>query len=288
MTKLNIIVDVDKCTGCYACFLTCRDEYVGNDHLPHSAAQPGAYSNEGQNWIRVEEEERGTFPKAKITYTPIMCQNCADAPCIEAAKDGAVYRRDDGIVMIDPVKAEGQKAIADSCPYGVIYWNSETNIAQKCTFCSHLLDDGWATPRCVEACPVEALVFGDMDDANSPVSKKLAAGGAEELNADYGVKPQVAYVGLPKRFIVGEVVLAGDDKTEEETCAEGVSVSLSGDGVSLSTVTDVFGDFEFADLAEGGEYTVTIDVQGRQAFSVDVSIDRDLNLGVILLESSAG
>ncbi len=282
MTKFSMIVDVDKCTGCYACFLTCRDEYVDNDHLPYSAAQPPANSERGQNWIRVEEEERGTFPKVKVSYTPIMCQNCEDAPCIEAATDGAVFRRDDGIVMIDPEKADGQKAIAESCPYGVIFWNEEKKLAQKCTFCSHLLDDGWQMPRCAEACPVEAILFGDLDDPDSAISQKRMAGGMEELNPEYGIKPTVAYVGLPKRFIAGEVVFAGD----EEECAEGVSVMLAGDSGTLSTATDAFGDFEFAGLKDGSDVSIEIDAPGRKTYSVDIKTDIDHNLGVILLEAS--
>ena len=284
MTNFSMIVDVEKCTGCYACFLTCRDEYVGNDHLPYSIAQPPANSEFGQSWIRVVEEERGTFPKAKITYTPIMCQNCEDAPCIEAAKNGAVFRREDGIVMIDPEKADGQKTIADSCPYGVIFWNEEKKVAQKCTFCSHLLDDGWKMPRCAEACPVEAILFGDLDDPDSAISQKRQAGRMEELNHEFGIKPTVAYVGLPKRFIAGEVVLSGD----VEECAEGISVILAGDSGTLSTTTDAFGDFEFTGLTEGSDFTIEIDAPDRQNYSVDVRSDTDLNLGVIMLEPLAG
>ena len=97
MARFGIVLDVEKCTGCYACFLACKDEFVGNDYLPTSAAQPST----GKSWLYIEEIEHGSGTKVKVDYVPIMCQHCENAPCI--ASDGAVYRRRDGIVIIDPV-----------------------------------------------------------------------------------------------------------------------------------------------------------------------------------------
>ena len=97
------------------------------------------------------------------------------------AQNKAVYRRQDGIVMIDPVKAKGQKQIVTACPYRVIEWNEEKQIPQKCTFCAHLLDKGEKEPRCVESCPTGALVFGDLDDPKSEVAKLMASGKTEAL-----------------------------------------------------------------------------------------------------------
>jgi Fe-S-cluster-containing dehydrogenase component len=151
--KYGMIIDVSRCNGCYNCFLACRDEFCGNDYAGYSAAQP--YS--GQFWIRIIEKERGQYPKVKVAYTPIPCMQCENAPCIDAALNGAVYHRADGILIIDPEKAKGQKQMVDACPYRVIYWNEEKSIPQKCTFCAHLLDQGWREPRCVEVCPTKAL-----------------------------------------------------------------------------------------------------------------------------------
>ena len=64
-----------------------------------------------------------------VAYLPIPCMHCDRAPCIEAAKGGAVYKRDDGIVIIDPEKAKGQKSILEACPYNAIWWNEEKNIS---------------------------------------------------------------------------------------------------------------------------------------------------------------
>ena len=92
-----------------------------------------------------------------VAYLPVMCQHCDDAPCIAAAKNGAVTKRPDGIVHIDPVKAKGQKAIADACPYGAVRWNEKLQLPQHWFFDAHLLDRGWAEPRCVTVCATGAL-----------------------------------------------------------------------------------------------------------------------------------
>ncbi len=273
MTKYSMTVDVDKCTGCYACFLACRDEFKGNDYLPHSSAQPET----GQNWIRVEETERGIFPKVKVSYTPVMCQQCEDAPCIDAGSDGAVYRRDDGIVVIDPEKAAGQKAIADSCPYGVISWNEEQNLAQKCTFCAHLLDKG-ENPRCFEACPVSVIQFGDLDDASSAVAKAAREG--EQLNPEFGINPVISYSGLPKRFVTGEVIVKNG---ETEECMAGVGVVLKNGDQELSTTTDTFGDFEFDGLTADSNYTLVISHDDYAPVEQSITTENDVNLGVIEL-----
>ena len=84
--------------------------------------------------------ERGQYARNDVAYLPVPCQHCENAPCIEAS-DGAITKRDDGIVMIDMEKAKGNKDLVDSCPYGAIWWNEELDIAQKCIFCAHLIDD---------------------------------------------------------------------------------------------------------------------------------------------------
>ncbi len=202
MTKYGMVIDITRCNGCYSCFLACRDEYCGNDYPPYSLSQPFS----GHFWMRIIERERGQYPKVKVAYTPVLCMHCEDPPCAKASPNNAVYQRADGIVIIDPEKAVGQKEIVSACPYRVIYWNEEKNIPQKCTFCAHLLDQGWKEPRCVEVCPTLALVFGDIEDPKSEISKLIASGKVEALNPEYELGEKVYYIGLPKKFIAGTVV----------------------------------------------------------------------------------
>ena len=80
MAKYGMVIDCNKCTGCYNCFLTCRDEFCGNEYPGYAEAQPMT----GQNWMRVIERERGKYPKVKVSYTPLTCMQCENAPCIQA------------------------------------------------------------------------------------------------------------------------------------------------------------------------------------------------------------
>ena len=139
MKKWNLIIDVAKCHDCNNCFLACKDEFFENDFAPLSAAQP----RHGQRWIDINRTERGQYPKVDVAYLPVPCMHCDEAPCIKKSKGGAVYKREDGIVLIDPQKASGQKNIVETCPYNVIWWNAEAALPQKCTFCVHLLETGW-------------------------------------------------------------------------------------------------------------------------------------------------
>jgi Fe-S-cluster-containing dehydrogenase component len=279
--KYGMIMDVTRCNGCYNCFLACRDEFYGNDYPGYSVAQPFS----GQHWVKVIEKERGQYPKVKVAYTVIPCMHCENAPCIEASLNEAVYQRPDGIVIIDPTKAQGQKQIVDACPYRVIYWNEEKNIPQKCTFCAHLLDQGWKEPRCVEACPTKALVFGDVNDPDSEISKIIAAakGKLEILHPEYGLVTNVKYIGIPKRFIAGEVVFR--DKKDE--CAVGVKVILSCKGkADKVTKTDNYGDFEFEGLDADKDYTVSIEHNSYNTKKVKVKTRIDMYLGEIVLSKT--
>jgi Fe-S-cluster-containing dehydrogenase component len=276
MARLSMLIDITKCSGCHNCFLACRDEYFGNDYPGYSAPQP----LEGQYWMQVKEIERGTWPKPKLDYIPLPCQHCETAPCIDAAADGAVYRRNDGIIIIDPEKAKGQKDIVNSCPYRVIWWNSDLRLPQKCTMCAHMVDAGEPVPRCAEACPTGALVFGDLDDPKSDISVAMAAVQTEDYHPEFKTAPLVKYVGIPKRFVVGEVVR----KDMPGECAQGVSVTLEGDGAQLATQTDSYGDFEFEGVDKNKKFQLRVDLKGYASMIIDLSTQRDVDLGEIVLE----
>ena len=126
MKKWNLIIDVDNCNNCHMCSLACKDEFVGNSFPGYSAEMP----KRGANWINIKKKERGQTPMVDVGYIPTMCQHCDDAPCLKAAKNNSVIKREDGIIIIDPEKSKGQKQIVDSCPHGAISWNDELEIPQ--------------------------------------------------------------------------------------------------------------------------------------------------------------
>jgi len=276
MARYGMVVDITKCNGCYNCFLACRDEYCGNDYPPYSLAQPMS----SHFWMKIIERERGKYPKVKVAYIPMMCMHCDDAQCVTMSRNGSVYRRPDGIIIIDPEKSRGQKTLLSVCPYQVIYWNEEAEIPQKCTFCAHLLDAGWKEPRCVEACPTGALVFGDLNDPDSLVAKLSASRDAELLHREYGMKDKVTYIGLPKRFIAGSVVFGDKDE-----CAENVTVTLLGGGETKTVKTNNFGDFEFEGLPDGAEYSIKVEYPGYKPKELNASTNIDVYLGDIILDT---
>jgi Fe-S-cluster-containing dehydrogenase component len=275
MARYGMVIDITKCTGCYNCFLTCRDEHAGNDYPGYTAPQ----TMSGMNWMKLIEKERGQYPKVKVAYTPVTCMQCENAGCIKAAQNKAVYRRPDGIVIIDPVKAKGQKQLVDACPYRVIEWNEEQQVAQKCTMCAHMLDKGEKVPRCVENCPTGALAFGDLDDPKSEVAKLVAGGKTEALHPEFGLKEKVRYISLPKKFVAGTVIYGDIDE-----CAGGVQVSLSGAGETRLAKTNGFGDFEFEGLADNTDYSVKIEAAGYKAKSLKTKTQKDIFLGEIVLK----
>jgi ferredoxin len=163
----------------------------------------------------------------------------------------------------------------DACPYGVIYFNRDLQIAQKCTGCAHLLDRGWPIkePRCVDACYTSALRFGDEADFNTEMSQ------GERLAPSSGDTPntRVYYLNLPKRFIAGTVY---DPETKEVVI--GATCTLSGDQTAEAT-TDGFGDFWFEGLPVG-MFTLTISSNGKTKTISDISTEKDYSLGDIPLE----
>ncbi len=277
MARYGMVIDITRCNGCYNCFLVCRDEYWNNDYPPYSLAQPFS----GHFWLRIIERERGRYPRVKVSYTPVLCMHCEDPACAKVAENGAIYRRPDGIVLIDPERSVGKRELLTACPYRVIYWNEERNIPQKCTFCAHLIDRGWKEPRCAEACPTQAIVFGDLDDPSSEISKLMASGRVEAIHPEYNLRERVRYIGLPKRFISGSVIFEDQDE-----CAGNVSVILEGKGLRKEMLTNRFGDFEFEDLKEDEEFLVRIEHPGYISQSYSVQTKKDIYLGEIFLKRS--
>jgi Fe-S-cluster-containing dehydrogenase component len=276
MARYGMVIDLSKCTACYCCFTACKDEYWENDYPPYSAGQPRT----GQFWINPIKKERGEYPYIKVAYMPMLCQQCGSAPCMKAAKDGAVVRKRNGVVIIDPKKAVGQKQIVKACPYGVIFWNEEKKLPQKCTLCAHRIAEG-KVPRCAQICPSGCITFGDFDDPESEVSKLLAAGKAEVFHPEWKTKPNIYYADLHKatlNFISGAI--AYKDLNE---CAEGASVVLKGPkGRTLKTKANAFGNFEFDGLI-AGSYSIDIKAAGYASKMIKVELEKDKYLGDIIL-----
>ena len=280
MKKPGIVVNSARCMACYACFMACKDEHCGWD-TALSKSQPEL----GQYWMNIVEWERGDNPRRVKTATvPTPCNHCDNPACMAVAKDGAVYKRPDGIVIIDPEKAKGQKEIADACPIHAAFWNEDLQIPQKCTMCAELLDDpdypGFE-PRCVEACPNQALVFGDLADPDSNISKLIAANKVTPLA---GLEGSVVHLNIPQKFLAGTV--AYPRELEEVCIGAQVKITCAETGETHETVTNWAGDYEFEDLPEGQTWTVEINFPGfKPAVYENERTDHDHYVGITYLEA---
>jgi Fe-S-cluster-containing dehydrogenase component len=265
----NFVIDVGICNGCYCCQIACKDEHVANDWTPIAKPEPDT----GHFWLKQNEYVRGTVPKVKMYYRPLLCMHCDEAPCMAACPiEGAIYKRDDGLVIIDPVKCTGCKSCVDACPWRVIYFNEDLNIAQKCTGCAHLIDNGWKEPRCVDACPTGAIRFGEESELKGLISK------GEIWHPEFGSKPRVYYLNVPRKFVAGTVY----DPVDKEVVI-GATCTLSSNGKKLTATTDGFGDFWFEGL-DVGKYSLKIQAKGFAVKTVaSVSTEKDVNLGDIPL-----
>ena len=279
MQKWNMIIDVAECTNCNLCTLATMDEYVGNDWPGYAAPMP----RHGHKWINILQKERGQVPMIDVAYVPTMCNHCDDAPCMKADKLGAIEKRADGIVIIDPVKAKGHKHLVEACPYGHIWWNEELELPQLWPFDAHLLDRGWQQTRRQQSCPTGAMRALKVDD--EAMARIAREEGLEVMKPELGTRPRVYYRNLwryAKCFIGGTLAAEANGVVD---CVEGASIRLMKGGTFLAeTASDNYGDFKFDRLDENsGRYLIEISASGRPKKTVEAILGASVNLGEIRL-----
>jgi molybdopterin-containing oxidoreductase family iron-sulfur binding subunit len=192
-----MLLDTKTCIGCLACTVACKVEH----------------NNPPAVWMApVISEEIGSYPEVHRVHLPLMCMQCEDAPCVSACPTGAIRRRPDGIVVIDSDVCCGSGACVVACPHGALqlprtrayYYDQPTpferakgdyfpaGTAQKCDLCADRVDRG-LVPACVEACPTESRIFGDLDDPASHLSVRLRLEETAELQTGVFSHPTVRY-----------------------------------------------------------------------------------------------
>lgn len=221
--KWAMVVDIDKCTGCQACVLACQVE----NNVPLNT-QDRFERNRVMAWIRVERYWEGEFPNIKARFIPIMCQHCENAPCEPVCPVFATYHNAEGMNVQVYNRCVGTRYCANGCPFLVRFFNywepvwpeslrnhlnpdvtvRSRGIMEKCSFCLHRvrrgvrvassenrpLRDGEIKTACQEACPTDALVFGDMKDPNSRVSNMVHDDRQYTLLPQFDINPNVFYL----------------------------------------------------------------------------------------------
>ena len=175
--RWGMVIDLTKCIGCHSCVKACKETH----NLPDGVAWNHVY--------KVGEKD------GRVYWLPTLCMHCENPPCLTACPTGATYKREDGIVLIDQSKCIGCGVCIWACPYGARQIDPISGFATKCILCYDRVDKG-LEPACVEACPVHARIFGDLNDPESEVSKVSKAAGEKlfVLHPEMGTDPSVRYI----------------------------------------------------------------------------------------------
>ena len=269
MKKWHMIVDLEKCVGCFNCLMACKDEHIGNDWSPYTQEQE---KHEGP-WIQPTRYERGAAPYTEVCFVTRTCQHCDEPKCAEVCPE-AVTKRPDGIVLLDPARAKGNEALKKACPYGAIQWNETLDVAQKCTMCAHLLDQGWKEPRCVQACPLRAISVAYCEDFEF---EKMVESQKLKPISDGSNKPRVMYKNLYKYnkcFIKGAIAYKNGERMDAATEAK---VRLLMNGVELKeTYADFLGEYKFDRIPkDSGTFTLEYTLDGFEPVTQEVTIEKD-------------
>lgn len=246
--KQNIIlVDLDRCIGCRGgCQVACKTQH----DIALGPSRSKLYTM----------GPTGTFPDLQMYFIAVMCQQCEHPTCVDVCPTGACYKDEaDGVVKIDRDSCIGCQSCMRACPYEAIIFNQEMRVADKCDICSELREVG-EEPVCVRNCSGRALMFGDINDPDSEVSKAIREAGPENVYAlkDFGNGP------------AGRFILKNADwlNVLPHEYKRGMKLSTSGDEAGDSAST--------AGADEAGGSTSAADIDGGRAAAQN---DRDKTKG---------
>jgi len=221
--RWGMVIDLDRCTGCEACVVACHAENNIATVKPKEAARGRA-----MHWIHVERYWEGEYPNMRVRFQPVLCQQCDAAPCEPVCPTYASYHNEEGLNAQVYNRCIGTRYCANACPYTVRFFNwfnpvwdkplhlqfnpdvsvREVGVMEKCTFCnqritaaeiharaeSRELKDGEVNPACVQSCPAGAMVFGDLNDPKSQVSRLTRLERGTKLLAELGTSPKITYL----------------------------------------------------------------------------------------------
>jgi len=264
-----MLIDVSSCIGCKACMTACK----ANHAIPFG-------EHMGHEYYRIHplEVEKGQYPYVIRNMTPILCMQCEEAPCTEVCPiSGALYRRPDGVILVDGQKCTGCKQCVAVCPYDAIYYCDDREVVDKCDFCVENIDQG-SQPECVAACPCDAMVVGDVDDAESEISLLINELDARPLGLETQTRLSVYYTRHAAR-LKGTV---REKHSGIPIAGVAVRITCLGEGITETTRTDSGGVFFFWSLKADLRYVLTIEDDCCAPISMDVDLQSEyLDIGSI-------
>ena len=178
MARYAMVIDTRKCVGCMDCVVACKTE----NQVPQGF---------DRDWIAYDT--KGRYPTLHMEIRSERCNHCENPPCVYCCPCGASHVHDrGGVVLVYHEKCVGCKACMAACPYDARFVHPEGYV-DKCTFCIHRVEKGM-DPACVSVCPTHCMYFGDLEDANSEVSRLLNERRSHSLLDAAGTKPQIWYL----------------------------------------------------------------------------------------------
>ena len=178
MKQYALVFDLRRCIGCLTCVTACK---VEND------------LDAGYSWMKVLTKSNGHYPDLTIYWEPVTCMQCRQPPCMDACPRQAIYKRNDGVVIIDKSQCDGCRNCLAACPYDVIQFNAGEEVADKCTLCVHRIDKG-LLPFCAKECVWGAIHFGDISDPRSEISQLIDSRKGYIMRPEEGTTPSICYL----------------------------------------------------------------------------------------------
>ena len=200
-------IDIEKCIGCGRCAAACKAENKVPDspHYVRTWVERYVIPKEGEPMVDSPNAGIDGFPDLppvdtlKTFFAPKLCNHCANPPCVQVCPVGATFQTRDGVVLVDEDYCVGCRYCIQACPYGARYLHPEKLVADKCTFCYHRITKG-LLPACVEVCPTQARVFGDLNNRSSPIQRVLRFNPIMSLKAELNTRPKVFYANADQEI----------------------------------------------------------------------------------------
>jgi len=200
-------IEIEKCIGCNRCVAACKAEndvpdepfffrtWIERYTVGHEGTTVECISTRPET----DPEAAPSIPEdqdaLRSFFVPKLCNHCAHPPCVQVCPVGATFSTQDGVVLVDHERCIGCRYCIQACPYGARYFNHTSKTADKCTFCYHRLVKG-LLPACVEVCPTQARVFGDLRSRASRLVRFERMNKINVLKPGLNTEPKVYYAGL--------------------------------------------------------------------------------------------
>ena len=188
--RYGMVIDLRKCYGCHSCSIACKSEF----NVPLGV---------WRSWVKAID--KGKYPNVKRSFLPRLCNHCKKPPCVSVCPTQASYRDEEkGLVDIREERCIGCKMCIVACPYDARFTHPTKKVANKCDFCIHRVEKG-VVPSCVNTCPSNARIFGDLNDPNSEVRKLVDANNVQVLKPELDTEPSVFYIDLDEDAVGGHI-----------------------------------------------------------------------------------